>query len=432
MGDQYNSFQIGVLVFFACVLLFAVAVFAGWIPIGRSADTEFMGSVTVWGPWPSSQVSELIHVINSQNDNLVKINYVGKTGSKLEQDYVRERIQGRGPDLIIINDTWLGRYRDTFWILPYSSFSERDFRTTYADGFDIFLTEEGSLARPLLVDPLVMFYNRDIYNQSGVAGPPATWVELIDGPAGAESVLKRLNIIEDRLTVKQSAVAMGQYSNITNAKDVVVSLLLQVGDRLVTGSTNREADSRGRAALEFYSRFANTNRFEYSWNRTLPNDKQMFLSGNLANYFGFASELDSLRRGNPNLNMDVHFFPQNSSATIKATAGRFYAVAVNLNSVNPQAAFKAAGILASDRYSNLWEEAIGLPSAGRSRLGQGHSNPFMSVFYRSALLARTWLDPDPHTTNGVFQNMIETVAAGGQSAEAALETARRQISNLFD
>ncbi|MCD5396682.1 MAG: hypothetical protein LRZ98_00730 [Candidatus Pacebacteria bacterium] len=41
----------------------------------------------------------------------------------------------------------------------------------------------------------------------------------------------------------------------------------------------------------------------------MPNSRDVFLSGKLATYFGFSSELRGLRLKNPNLNFDIAMVP---------------------------------------------------------------------------------------------------------------------------
>ncbi len=49
----------------------------------------------------------------------------------------------------------------------------------------------------------------------------------------------------------------------------------------------------------------------------MSDSKNMFLAGDLALYFGFASELDDLKNKNPNLNFDVTLFPQTGDLNLK-------------------------------------------------------------------------------------------------------------------
>ena len=66
----------------------------------------------------------------------------------------------------------------------------------------------------------------------------------------------------------------------------------------------------------------------------------MFAAGDLAFYFGFASEISKIRDKNPNLNFDVTFFPQPKGASVAVTFGRMQGLAVLKSSQNSGAAFQ--------------------------------------------------------------------------------------------
>ena len=58
----------------------------------------------------------------------------------------------------------LVEHRSRLQSIPYESFPERDFRNRYIDGASIFAMRDGVYAFPLMVDPLVMYWNRDIFS----------------------------------------------------------------------------------------------------------------------------------------------------------------------------------------------------------------------------------------------------------------------------
>jgi hypothetical protein len=53
------------------------------------------------------------------------------------------------------------------------------------------------------------------------------------------------------------------------------------------------------------------------------------------------------------------------------------------------------------------------------------------VFYNSAIIARTWLDPDPDETGAAFRRMIQDVNAGILGAESAVVRVNQAITEAF-
>jgi len=184
-------------------------------------------------------------------------------------------------------------------------------------------------------------------------------------------------------------------------------------------------------AINFYTDFANPVKPDYSWNRALPNSLNMFVSGDLAFYFGFASEISMIRDKNPNLNFDVTFFPQPKGASVPVTFGRMYGLAVLKSSRNSSGAFQAIMAITGRGPIGRLNQVSGLPPVRRDMLNTNPSDPYQSIFYNSAIRARGWLDPNPVASKTIFQNMIESVTGGELEAGRAIETAGKSLQGLF-
>ena len=118
-------------------------------------------------------------------------------------------------------------------------------------------------------------------------------------------------------------------------KELLSTLLLQTGNPLVmrTGNEFRSTlnvapnGTQSLPAFDFFMSFAIQTDPLYSWNKTLPTPETMFLSGDMALYLGFASELFTLRNKNPNLNYDVARMPQIAVTGTQITYGKLYGIA---------------------------------------------------------------------------------------------------------
>jgi hypothetical protein len=274
-----------------------------------------------------------------------------------------------------------------------------------------------------------------MFSSNGLANPPRTWETLVS------SVVPSINEITAQLDIIQSAIAFGEFTNITNAKAIISMLLLQAGSGIVEETersyvvafTNAIGGGLppGDAALSFYTQFSNPSTGNYSWNRALPNDRFQFLGGKLALYFGFGSELRTIRNANPNLNFDVSEVPQGAEATVKRTYGTFYAFTVPRASGNVQGAYLAAQRLGSAAQSARLAESFGLAPVHRSVVAAGSGNRDREILYRSALISRGWLDPDPSASENIFKSMVEDVTSGRERVSTAVSDAVNRLRLAF-
>ena len=325
-------------------------------------------------------------------------------------------------------------HRNKIFVLPYESFSERRFKDTYIEAAELYLDETGVIAFPFIVDPLVMYWNRDILSREGVAVPPQFWDEFF---VLSPKITKR-----DRSSnILQATVALGEYGNITHAKDILATLMLQAGNPIVAlgatgdiepqlmknfGFTVRPAES----ALRFYTEFSNPIKSVYSWNRALSPSQQLFLADQLAFYFGYASEFSDLTRANPNLNFDVALLPQSRDGK-RATFGKLQAFAVTNVSQNKEGALKVASILSGNFVLEEMAHITGLPPVSRKLLVSPPPDATSPVFYDSALISKAWLDPNAEISDRIFREMVESITSGRLRIGEALQEANDQLGVLF-
>lgn len=430
MDNKTNIFQIVLLCILGASLVIGVLVFGGIIPGFRGDNVNINKNVTVWGTFPAGELTLLIDEINRTNKDNFLITYRQKTKDTFEQELIDALARGQGPDLVLIDDSMIVRYSDIIAPLPFSSLSARDYRDLFVDGSQIFLISDGTLAVPLTVDPLVMYYNKDLYIQSGIIQPPKNWSAFLVNH-------QKLNSVTNQGFIEQSGVAFGYFSNIANAKEILTTLLLQVGtpiveytDQLgyrVVLSGNTDAVS----AVDFFARFSTPGRAEYSWNASLPEAKTRFSQGTLAHYFGFASELSSLREINPNLNLDVALVPSTTEGKPSVSYGRFSGVSVLKTSKNPTVAYQAMVAFADRENSASFSEVVGLPPVRRDLLGKERIDPYRDVFIQAAVTAKAWFDPNPIASRGLFDQMIQRVVTGVTNPSEAMVALNSQLNNLF-
>ena len=435
-----SNFQTILVAIFLAFFLFAVLIFSGVIKIGGSSSTSgLQGKIAIWGTFPNANMTSAIDGVENGNKDL-NVTYIRKDPSTYQQELVEAFANGKGPDLFIITPDMIQRNTNFIYKIPFTSFPEKAFKDTFIDGADVYMDSQGIVGFPLVVDPIVLYYNKDILSNEGIVSPIKTWDELF-------TLNPTLTKRDNGGTISQSMIALGQYSNVKNAKDILATLLIQNNNPIVT----RDVDEKGGiiyvpmlnsnpgrlsvtpmdAVIKFFTEFSNPSNTAYSWNRSLSNSLDMFTAGKLAFYIGRASELFNIEGMNPNLSFDVTGIPQIKSSTTKRTYGEIYGVVVNKKSANPTSALGVASAMSAGDNAKALSVSTSLPPVSRTLLSNKPSDPYLFTFFNSALISRSWLDPDKSKTDLMFKDLIENILSSNLSVNEAISKAQGQLELLL-
>lgn len=420
---KISPFQIIVLALFAVFTIGGLIVLA----TSKSKTTGSGIPVVIWGTISSQTFTDTTADLIQGNSGL-QFNYVQKRAETFDRDLIEAIASGVGPDVILFPENLITRLRDKIAPLSYNSFPLRTFKDTFIDEGELFLDSAGALALPFTVDPMVMYWNRDLLSNANIVLPPATWDEFI-------TLVPKLTVSDKNQNILRSAVALGEYRNITNAKEIISALFLQSGNPIMTmgqyglKSVLAPATIQTIGAMNFYTDFANPVKPDYSWNRVLRSSKNAFIAGNLAFYFGFVSELADIRQKNPNLNFDVSYFPQPKGGANLVTFGRMLGLAVLKSAKNSDSYTNVLALIGQAPLARL-AASTGLPPVRRDMLKANPSDPYQIIFYNSAIRARSWLDPNPQESSRIFQDMIESITGGALEVGSAVELAGRNLNSI--
>lgn len=429
-----NNFQTIFVAIFIAFFVFGVMIFSGLIKIGKTNTGTISGKVVVWGTFPTAYIKDTIDLIVSNNKN-VSVKYEKKEQSTYQQDLIEAFAEGKGPDLYIITPDMIVRNKNFIYKIPYTSYPQKVFTDSFIDGASIYLDNEGIIGMPLFVDPIVLYYNKDILSNEGIVNPPTTWDELFN----LNSVLTKK---ENDGTINRSMIALGQYDNITNAKDILATLLIQNDNPLakkdslgyvstLNDNSLNYAVSPIEAVLKFFIEFSNPSNNAYSWNRSFSSSSEMFTGGKLAFYIGRSSELFNIQTVNPNLSFDVTRIPQIKDAPNKKTFGEIYAVVISKKSSNLTSAFQIANELSNVENAKNLSIQASLPPVSRTLLAQKPENPYLYSFFDSAIVSRSWVDPDKIKSDLIFKELIDNILSNKLSMSQAVSKAQGQIDILF-
>lgn len=419
-----TKFQVITLIIFIVFIIAGVVMFATY---KGSQSEQSLPPVTMWGTFPKDKFDQYVLKVNNALPQQFNIRYEQVSAQSFLNRFVSALAKGAGPDAILVEADIILPLQDKLTPIPYDLYPQRAFIDQFIDEAQVYFGSAGLIGIPFSVDPLVMYWNKDSFNAAGIPLPPKYWDEL-------RVVNKKLTAKDDNGTVTRSGAAMGDFSNVTNARELLGSLILQSGNP-VTGPSERgglksllksTGERSPTAAVTFFTQFVDPSDENYSWNHSWPDSKTAFVSGKLATYFGMASELFALRNKNPNLNFDVSPIPQYRTGGVAATYGKIYGFSIVKQSQVSNAAYQMIYTLTSPQFLSEISNVMYLPSVSRAVIAAGSKDPYISRFNEAALISRTWRDADSSVSSKIFGSMVQAITTGRKSVAEALDDASEE------
>ncbi len=420
-----------VMAVFVALALFGVFVFATF----TASRTQAIGTVTIWGSMPDIVFERLLISVRDNREDFSSVTYVEVPQSEFSTRLVEAIAAGKGPDLVLFPASLFVKDSDKLQTISYSTMSKRVFQDSFVEGSEIFLTDSGIKGLPLTIDPLVLYWNRTLLSNAGIARPPRYWDEVVE-------LAPRLTKKSDNGSITTSAIALGGWDNVLNAKGILVTLMHQLGSPVVEtkddgtllsvlSRAGEKGVSPGASATRYYTEFADPVKPHYSWNRSQKDSRSAFLGGTLALYIAPASDLYALRESNPNLNYDVAPVPSTRGAGQRVYA-EIQALTIPRGSKNPAGAAQVALILTAQEPSKFIADELDLPSPRRDVELDASANAYRSTFRLGAINSFIFLDPDPAGSNLIFSRMIDGIASGRNTVSEALRLASDELQALIE
>jgi ABC-type glycerol-3-phosphate transport system substrate-binding protein len=425
-----DPFQAGVIAFFITAAVAGVAVFAISPNLFGTGSNQQPSTVSIWGTLESEDFNTALRGAGIREDELLTVNYKAVQESDLRNQLVNELARNEGPDALLMPHTSLLQLEEFLVSVGAQTYNSRRFRNNFVEGTEIFMRSDGIIALPFAMDPLVMYWNRDMLSQAGFVSPPETWNQL-------NNYIDQITAIDQAENISRAAIALGTARNITRDTEILSALLLQADNPIVTENESGERVSElmsqsAEAALRQYTQFANPAATTYTWNNNLPQDQQAFTGSQAAMYFDMGSTINEVRERNPNLNFDVARIPQRANGQAR-TYGRMYGLAM-LDRVQ-QRRGSVFGVLqrlsGSEVSVSLLEDTDLTPVRKQVVSNASPNDAYKSTFLDAAVIARGWLNPDLRQANRVFTDMITDVVSGQSEVSGAVNTASRSLGELL-
>ncbi len=441
-----QNFQYIVMGVFGIFIFLAVLLFSGAIKLpGDTPSTPPLTNkaLMIWGTLPREAVTDVIS--DFAQTNQMTLNYQEKNVESIDREISEAIAAQQGPDIVLAPHELLIKHESKFAHIPYTTFPDRSYRDLYIDESRLFLYPDGILAFPVLIDPMIFYFNRVSYNNVALLDPPKTWQEV------SNNVLK-LNRKTGTETILESGLPIGIFSNVRHAKDIIALLLLQTGNPIVstpmdTNATTTEytstlldpAPGTNVPALsyviQFFTQFTDPLKNSYSWNRAMPEALDAFASEQAAQYIGFGSEIPQIAQINPTINFDVATIPQAEGLRSKKTFGRMYGLAVVKASREQFAAFQTVLLMKDSDFSgkllNSTQALYPIAPVRKDLLTTVPPTKWGPIVYGSAIIATAWLDVNYVDTNAIFANLITQVNRNTSDIQNAMDEAHALMNDLL-
>ena len=402
-----------------------------------SADGSLSGTLKIWGFEEPLVWGEVMSAFEGQYKK-VKISYTQKTEENYETELLNALAAGQGPDIFPIHHTWLNKHIDKLAPFPQTFLGPQEFSLTFVDVASKDLIRGASVyAVPFYVDTLALYYNKKIFNATGIVFPPKTWEEF------NEAVIKTAQISESG-TILRSGAAIGAAFNVNHASDLLSSIMLQTGAVMIDPSTGRavfdkevslngEAYSPGEAALQFYTDFSNPTASVYTWNRRLADSLASFINGDAAMYFGYARDMGAIK--DSDISFAVAPLPQvkdqsKDPSYLDLNYAKYWAGSVNKLSRNREVAWTFLRFATSRNVLFNFLTKSALPTSRRDLIQVQSAEVNSAVFAKQTLTADSWMQPDFEKINNLFNQMIDNVVLGKLSAEESVRDTAKAVDNL--
>ena len=430
--SPFKMFIFFIFFMFAAVGMIMFALFQA------TGGGEDIGDVTMWGTLPEDQFTIFLTELALTDRDISNIRYSYTPEERFNTTLIEALASGRGPDIVLLTNDQILQHRDRMFITPYEQYSTRDFKDTYIESAEALLLPEGIIGLPVAIDPMVLYWNRDLLANNQYSLPPKEWGDLF-------KMSQKITRRNESGNIELATIALGEFTNIRHAKDIFIAMLMQAGGNLTDLDNNgnqiatlnkksAKGTSPAQDALRFYTSFVDPAKNTYTWSKAQPQARDAFVAGDLALYIGYASELTLMLAQNPNLNFDVVQLPQlpGGAQERKSTVARVYALAIPKIAYNPQGAGVLLNMLTSMNASQLLEKTTGLPSPRRDLLAAEPSDALKTTFRNSAIMAQAWRDPNPLATYNILKKMVESVSSGSQRMSQAIERAQRELKVLIE
>jgi ABC-type glycerol-3-phosphate transport system substrate-binding protein len=416
----------------------------GVILFGMSGRPQDPGSTVTNVPllkvWGTEKTAVLAPAFKKyEGEKKTKIEYTEIDQQAFGTIILEALASGTGPDAIITDIDWIQENRDKLADSNPSFVSIADLKTSYVDiiGQTIIFsktdtktkkTVEYTKAIPLWIDPLVLFWDKDIFNGENIALPPANWDEFT-------TISQRISKTDTTGNVERAGAAMGRAYNIPRYKEIVSLLILQQGAKQQDGFFTLENIQQHRieSALRYYTDFARPSFKGYTWNAALPEPITLFSAGKLGMMIDYMSAADDIRRRNPHIAFAIAKIPQPKDAEVPIYTADIIGLTVPIVAKYQAAAWAFGAWLSSMDTARELVMNKSVTPARRDLLRDSKvaSKDWFPIMKESALNTRRLSDQYATESSTIIANMIESIVGGRSTISEAINEGSKRMDRII-
>jgi ABC-type glycerol-3-phosphate transport system substrate-binding protein len=470
MNKRGISYRVVAIFLMVIVLVFTTGCTKGGDPAAQEAYKSV--NLVYWSVWnDEDMMRDLISAYKKIRPN-VSIEYRKKIYETYEQELLEAMAEDRGPDVFSIHNTWVSQYKNRILPLPTSTRvpvryqagtikkeEVTEFKTTksitpfgvqqtYLDvvGEDVIREinvgtdkevniQNKVLALPLATDNLVMFYNKDLLNASGILEPPTNWSDF------TEHVKRITRIDSETGDILISGTALGTSDNIPRDFDILSVLMMQNRAEMTNSNgyatfaenISGVAQNPAVGALDFYVQFASPLFQTYSWNSKMPDAFTAFRDGKVGYFFGYTYHRDLLKSTAPKLNFAIAPMPQVGQQQ-KANYASYWVETVSKKTDNDDYAWDFVQFITDEENVTAYLEKTKKPTALRSTkiVNTQLEDPEIIVFAEQIFTAKSWYRGyDSVTAENAFAQMIAGALLGEEKINRVIDQAVSKINRTI-
>lgn len=350
-----------------------------------------------------------------------------------EKELVAAIAAKNGPDIAMIREDWVAKHYDK--LVPLPETKDQNQEAINKEMRDIFVSavsekmiyDNKVYGVPLNMDTLALYYNVNQFTDAGFDNAPKNWNDFV-------YAVKKLTQRDQFGNITRSAVALGTMDNVDHAADILYTLMLQNGAKMVSDDhksatfntsvtkASGEVYYPGTNALDFFRSFANPAKETYTWNNSMPNALRAFADGQVSMIFDYSYRQNELYNLAPTLRFQVAPMPQIKDTNNPATYPYYWAYAVTNNSADSAAAWN---------FIQYLSRSTGSVKKDKAKDAYQNINEGQSVFQGQPYIARTFYKSrDPEEVDKIFQTMIRN-AVNGQPLQAAMDSASTAVTSIL-
>jgi multiple sugar transport system substrate-binding protein len=449
---------------------------------------KYMQGITLnyWRVWDGSDDFADIIAAYKALHPFVSINYKTLRYEEYEKELIESFATDRGPDIFSIQNTWTRKYQSMGLIEPIpdsitmaypfvqgtikkqvvpnvqtaKSITLKKLKDDFVDVvYDDVVIKAKELKTntytekiyglPFFIDTLAMFYNKDLFNNAGIANPPAFWNREF------QQDVKKLTKQDTRGQIMQSGVALGGGKNISRSSDILSALMMQNGTEMMRGNMvtfNQKPEYfskdiiPGLDALRFYSDFSNPSKEVYCWNNEIGNSLDLFMQGKLAMMFGYSYMLPQIKAMAPKLSFQIAALPQIEDNPPVNFANYWVETVSQKIKTNAENLAKG-GSYAKQKSDTAWDfiqfaakadqvktylKKTNRITALRKLIDEQKEDQAIGEFAKQVLTVKSWYKgSDANAAEAIMVEMIENASAGKEAMEAILANGARKVQQTI-